>query len=226
MLVGGGIALAIGLGGGSSKTANVPPVGSLTNALPNAADVHRLFKGIPQNGNVLGAPSAPVTIVEYVDLQCPYCQQFDTQALPSLVASYIRPGKAKLEVRLLAFIGADSVRGRSAAIAAGKQNRLFDFVDLLYFNQATENTGWLDDAMVQAAAASIPGLRVPAIMTESSSAAIAAEAKAFDTEAKAAAVTSTPTILVGSTAANATSVALSSPTDGAAVAQAVRSLLP
>ena len=37
-----------------------------------------MFAGIPQHDTVLGDVSAPVTMVEYVDLQCPDCQQFET----------------------------------------------------------------------------------------------------------------------------------------------------
>ena len=71
------------------------------------------------------------------------------------------PGKVKIEARPIAFIGPDSERGRAAALAAAAQNRMFNFMEILYFNQGPENTGWLDDAMVKAAAASIPGLDVP-----------------------------------------------------------------
>jgi protein-disulfide isomerase len=66
---------------GSSK-ADVPARGSLVNALPGAADAQQLLKGIPQRGNVLGSQSAPVALVEYVDLQCPFCQQFELRQCP------------------------------------------------------------------------------------------------------------------------------------------------
>ena len=40
-----------------------------------------------------------MTMVEYVDLQCPYCQQYETQVLPDLVANYVRAGTLKIELR-------------------------------------------------------------------------------------------------------------------------------
>src|SRR5262249_36108605 len=152
-------------GGSSSTTTSTPTRGSLVNALPGAAAVHAQLQGIPQKGNVLGSAKAPVTLAEYVDLQCPYCREFETAVMPTVIQRYVRPGTLRVELRPLTIIGPDSVRGRNAAIAAGDQDRLFDFTQLTYANQGTENTGWLDDDFVKAAAASIPGLDVPRVLT-------------------------------------------------------------
>ena len=218
-----GIVLAVTLGGGgsSSSTASVPAAGSLDGALPGAAEVQRMFTGIPQNQNALGSETAPVTMVEYVDLQCPYCAEFESSVLPNLLTRYVRPAKLRIEQRLLAFIGPDSERGRSAALAAGLQDKQFNFSELLYFNQGTENTGWLDENMVIATASSIPGLRVPRLLADADSSTVSDTAKALDAEAKAAGVNSTPTILVGKTGGPYARVVLSSPTDAAGVAAAV-----
>ena len=112
------IVLAIVLGfvfTGGSSSSNTPARGSLAGGLPGAADAQRLFRGIPQHGNVLGSPKAPVTVVEYVDLQCPFCQEFETKAMPTLLSRYVRSGKVKIEARPIAFIGPDSERGRAGA---------------------------------------------------------------------------------------------------------------
>jgi protein-disulfide isomerase len=141
--------------------------------------------------------------------------------LPRLIRQYVRPGHVRIEQRLLAFIGPDSVRGRSAAIAAGMQNKQFNFSELLYVNQGTENTGWLDEKMVVAAGASIPGLRVPQVLSDAKSSEVSDQATAFDDEAKASGVSSTPTILVGKTGGKLETVAMSSPTDYQAVSAAI-----
>jgi protein-disulfide isomerase len=214
------VVLGVVLSGGSSKT-KAPARGSLVNALPGAADVQHLLQGIPQQGNRLGSPSAPVTMVEYIDLQCPYCQQFETEVMPTLVSRYVRPGKLKIESRIVGFIGPDSERGRLAALAAGKQNRLFNFAQLLYLNQGTENTGWLSDGMVTSAAASIPGLDVPRLLADRNAAAPKQQARTIDSQAIADKVSGTPTILVGKSGSTPQQVQLTSPTDLQSVAAAI-----
>jgi protein-disulfide isomerase len=204
--------------GGSSSSAG-------TTKLDGAADVTRLLKGIPQHGNVLGKPSAPVTLVEYVDLQCPFCQQFETSAMPGIVRRYVRTGKLKVVARPIAFIGPDSQRGRDAALAAGRQNKLFDFAQLLYLNQGAENTGWLSDDVVKAAAASIPGLAVQKLLDERGSSAVSDEAHALDAEASADGVHATPTILVGRSGTKPKLVQLASPSDAKSVERAVDAAL-
>jgi protein-disulfide isomerase len=192
-----GIAVAIGLvfafSGGGSSSANPTTV----SALPDAAASTALFKGIPQRGNVLGKPSAPVTMVEYIDLQCPICRAFETEVMPPIVERYVRTGKLKVVARPIAFIGPDSLRGRDATIAAGHQNRLFDFAQLLYANQGPENGGWLNDEIVASAAKSIPGVNVQQLVDTSNSSGVASTAKQYDSQAKSDRVGGTPAIYIG-----------------------------
>lgn len=224
VIAGLGVGLGVALAGGSgSSLGKVPATGSLTGkfTLPNASTVHRLFSGIPQQGNALGKSSAPTTLVEYIDLQCPYCDQFELNVLPDLMSRYVRPGALKIEAFPIAFIGPDSQRGRLAAIAAAKQDHMFDFMELLYASQKTENTGWLSDTIVSRAAASIPGLDVPKLLADRKTSNTANVAKSFDQSANAAQVRATPTILVGKTGESPKQVALRTPTDEASVIAAI-----
>jgi protein-disulfide isomerase len=219
------IVIGVGLGvvlfrdsGGGSSTAN-------TSTLPGAADVQQLLDGIPQDDEILGRPSAPVTMVEWVDLQCPYCQQFETEALPQLILQYVRTGKVKIEARLNGFLGPDSQRGRLAALAAAKQDKLFNLALLLYHNQGTENTGWLTDGLVKSAAESIPGLDVDRLLSERDSAEVTNRAKELDTLSTQDGVRVTPTFFVGRTGTKPELVTISAPSDAAALARAIDAAL-
>jgi protein-disulfide isomerase len=211
--------------GNSSPIGPLPTKGSLVNALPGAGAVGSLFKNIPQQGLRLGSPSAPVTLVEYIDLQCPYCRAFETQVMPQIVQRYVRTGKVKIEARVLAFIGPDSSRGRDAMIAAGDRGKAFDFAQILYDNQQVENTGWLSDRMVARAAESIPGVNPRRLFTERTSPAVKREAAAIDQEGSAADVNATPTLFVGRSGTTPTVVPLRSPTDAGTLVAALNAAL-
>lgn len=160
--------------------------------LPQAAQVHTLLAGIPQHGLTLGSEAAPVKLVEYYDLQCPYCRMFTMNDAPTLIARYVRTGKVLYEAVPLAFVGDDSVRGRDALVAASMQNHAFDFETLLYENQGVENSGWLSDEMIGAAARSIRGLDVGQLMSDRGH----ADTAPFDARAKADGITGTPTFVI------------------------------
>jgi protein-disulfide isomerase len=217
------VVLVAVLGGGGAKTVTVPVRGTLTDALPGAADVHRQLNGIAQARNVLGRPSAPATLIEYVDLQCPYCAEFERQVMPQVISRYVRTGKLKIVARPIAFIGEDSRRGQAAVLAAARQNRMFDLMQLLYLHQGAENTGWLDENLLRQAAASVPGVEVQGLLDGRG--ATGSEAKRMESLAVSDSVRGTPTILVGKTAGSAAEVRLSGPDDAASVTSAIERTL-
>ena len=48
---------------------------------------------------VIGSPDAPVTIIEFSDFQCPFCERFYTQTLPLIEENYVKTGKVKIVFR-------------------------------------------------------------------------------------------------------------------------------
>jgi protein-disulfide isomerase len=218
-----GISLAVG-GNSSSSAATIPAVGSLTNALPNAAAVQREFAGIPQNGLVLGSAKAPLTLVEYIDLQCPGCRAFETSVAPSIVSEFVRAGKLKIEARPIAFIGPDSIPARQAMIAASQQNRAFNFAQITYANQGTENTGWLNQTFIEHAAASVPGMKVRRVVDDQESSFVTDATNRIDAQARADRVSQTPTLLLGKTGSKLNPVSSAATFDAAKLAAAIRSL--
>ena len=102
-----------------------------------------------------------MTLVEYADLQCPYCAQWALDALPTLVEDYVKPGKLRIVFRGLAFIGPDSDKALRTAIAAGENDHLWDVVHGLYVHQGAENAGWVTDGLVTEIAAGVRGSTAP-----------------------------------------------------------------
>ena len=100
------------------------------------------FGGIPQDGAFLGRPDAPYTLVEFADLQCPFCARFDRDVLTAVIDRFVRPGRLRIELRPVAFLGPDSSTGAAAPVAAGEQDRMWQFADLWYRNQGPENSGY------------------------------------------------------------------------------------
>src|SRR3954470_22222384 len=106
------------------------------------------LKGIPQSGISLGSPKAPITIVEFADLQCPFCGEYQRNVFPSILDRYVRTGKVRLELRLLRFLGPDSDKLARVAVAAAAQNRMWQFVGLAYDRQGQENSGYATNGFI------------------------------------------------------------------------------
>ena len=158
-----------------------------------------LFAGIEQRGAALGSRRAPVTLVEYADLQCPYCAQWARDALPTLVGDYVRAGRLRIVFNGLAFIGPDSNTALRTAVAAGRQNHLWDVVHGLYLSQGTENAGWVTDTLVREIAAGVPGLEPDELLGSRWEKTIDPELERFAAAARAAGVDGTPAFQVGPT---------------------------
>lgn len=170
-----------GLGGGERLTGTVEAV--------------ELFEGIPQRGATLGDPDAPVRMVEFVDLQCPFCAQYTRDVLPQLVGRYVRSGRLQIELRPLAFIGDDSVAGAKATASAARQNRIWQFTDIFYRNQGAENSGYVTPEFLRrvARAAGVSPRRAVAASQSSAAQPLLTRASA---EARRYGIESTPSFLL------------------------------
>ena len=164
--------------------------------VPAAAQTLALFAGIPQRGIALGNPQAPITLVEFGDLQCPACAQFAEHALPAIVSSYVRSGRVLLVFRGLDFIGGDSQRAARMAGAVSQQNRMFQFNELLYRNQGAENSGYVTDTYLRALAGAIPDVDVARALTERNSPAVQAQLRQAQVLARRLGLKSTPSFLL------------------------------
>lgn len=87
----------------------------------------------------LGKSDAKVTIVEFADLRCPFCERFFTDTEPQLMKNYVDTGKAKFVFRQYAFLGPASTVAANAAECANEQGKFWDMHDYLYKNQPDES---------------------------------------------------------------------------------------
>jgi len=84
----------------------------------------------------LGSNDAPVTIVEFTDMQCPYCARFSAQTLPALRKTYIDTGKVR-------FVSWDlplafhqyAVPAAVAVDCAGEQGKYWEFREQVFQRQ-------------------------------------------------------------------------------------------
>ena len=164
---------------------------------PAARDVTAILRGIPQDRLTLGNPDAPILLVEFVDLQCPFCRQFAAESWPDIVRRYIRTGKVKMELRLTALLGEDSAKANKAVMAAGLQNRAWDASMRFYDVQGQENTGYVTDRFLRGVLSGVRGLDLARAMKERRSADVRDELGAVYSMQRRYGVNSTPTLMIG-----------------------------
>jgi protein-disulfide isomerase len=123
--------------------------------------VDQLLKGIPQNGNVLGKASAPVTLIEYGDLQCPVCKEYSEEFLPAIIEKQVKNGEVKIVYRDFIIISEESIPAGEAALAAGEQGKGWSFIELFYRNQGEERSGYVTDEFIEGIAegAGVPDMK-------------------------------------------------------------------
>jgi protein-disulfide isomerase len=97
--------------------------------------------GVRQAGHVRGLDTAPITIEEWADFQCPACGTFARTTEPQLVATYVARGQVRIVYRHLAFLGAESQWAAEASECADEQGKFWEYHDRLFAAQAGENRG-------------------------------------------------------------------------------------
>ena len=100
---------------------------------------------------VLGNKNAPVTVIEFSDFQCPFCERFYSQTLPLLEQNYISTGKVKLVYRdfPLSSIHPDAQKAAEAAECADEQGKFKEMHDKLFENQNSLSTSSLKSYAAQ-----------------------------------------------------------------------------
>jgi len=78
----------------------------------NIVNLNLLPQSLRKTGSpLLGSASAPITIVEFGDFQCKFCDRFAKETEPMINATYIQTGKANLIFKNFVTHGPDSITG-------------------------------------------------------------------------------------------------------------------
>ena len=84
---------------------------------------------------MLGSKDAPLTIVEYTDYQCPFCQRFHVTAFNEIKKNYIDPGKVRFYSRDLPLdFHPNAMRAAMAARCAADQGQFWKLRDIMGAN--------------------------------------------------------------------------------------------
>jgi protein-disulfide isomerase len=192
------------------------------------ASVNSLLNGIPQSGNVLGKPDAPVTMQYFGDLECPVCKQFTLGALPPLIEKYVRTGQLKIEYRSLETATREPETFKTqqiAALAAGKQHLGWNYIELFYHEQGQEDSGYVTESYLQSLAQQLPGLNLPDWSAARNDAALTEQITADGQAAAQNNLTGTPSFMIGKTGGSLSKFEYSSLEDPASFEKAISKLL-
>jgi protein-disulfide isomerase len=113
---------------------------------------------IEQGSPYLGNLSAPITIVDFSDLQCHLCARHVKNTEPQINETYIQTGQVALVFKHLPNRGFDSMGAHLAAQCTNDQGKFWQFYKLLYENQQAIDSGWVSKDSLKKFASQISGL--------------------------------------------------------------------
>jgi protein-disulfide isomerase len=108
--------------------------------------------------NSMGDANAPITIEEFSDFQCPFCERFHSETEPLLRQYYVDTGKVRFVYRSMGNFVSDNIaraQGTAAktesqdsalaAYCAGEQNKFWEMKAHIYANVIGEDVGSFTD---------------------------------------------------------------------------------
>jgi protein-disulfide isomerase len=146
----------------------------------------------------MGRADAPLTMVAFVDYECPFCRRFDVETFPRLKKEWIDAGKLRYVVRDLPLeFHPRAQKASEASHCAADQGKYWEMREVLVQNQQK-----LDPASLVAHAKSL-GLAEAPFRQCLEGGKHAAPVKASLDEARKLGVSGTPTFVIGRTGGDA-----------------------
>jgi len=141
----------------------------------------------------LGDKSAALTLIEFSDLQCPFCARHARETFPQIERDYIRTGKVKYVLRdfPLESIHPQAFKGHEATRCAGEQGKYWEMHARLLADQKSLSPNDLTEH------ARTLGLDVPSFQLCLDSGKYAAGIRTDLAEGSKAGVSGTPSFFLG-----------------------------
>jgi protein-disulfide isomerase len=163
------------------------------------AQILRLLSGIPQEEAQLGSRKARVTLTLYGDLECPVCHDLVLgEAFRQMIAKDVRAGRVRVIYRSFqtaTFSHSVFVTQQVAALAAGRQQRFWQFAMLFLREQGAEGTDYVTEGYLDGLAHAVPALDFARWQHDRRDSALAAQVRADERRATRNGIVGTPTLI-------------------------------
>lgn len=126
-------------------------------------EVSALLAGIPQEGQTLGARTAPVTLQVFAELEDYSSKGEFLRELPAILREFVRTNRLRIEYRAFKTNTIESemfVKQQAAALAAGAQDKLWNYAYTFYHEQGIERTPYATESYLENIARQVPALNI------------------------------------------------------------------
>lgn len=164
--------------------------------------ISALFAGIPQEGATLGKRTAPATMEVFIDLEDPTSRWWFREDLPAIIDAYVRTGALKLRYHAFkrnTYWPAVFVEQQTAALAAGAQDKLWNYIGTFFYEQGRELTRYVTESYLESIARQTPGLNLPRWHTDRHSGRSEEQTTTEDQVARTIGLHVTPAFRIGKT---------------------------
>ena len=167
IIVIGGAVILSNVTGGTQTASNgrvLPAIKASTAEVPTNAQA---------NQRAWGPADAPITIVEYIDYQCPFCASYHSTMEPQIIKAFAAGNKVRYEIRALPFLDrgtTESLDSAQGSYCAADQDKFWQYHNSLFDNQMglltnEENVGGFTKIRLKKIVATIPGIDTAAFNT-------------------------------------------------------------
>jgi hypothetical protein len=127
------------------------------------SEVSALLAGIPQKGQTLGARTAPVTLQVFAELEDYSSDSWFLTLLPAIIRKFVRTNRLRIEYcsfKTNTLASETFVKQQAAALAAGAQDKLWNYAYTFYHEQGKERTPYVTESYLDNIARQVPTLNM------------------------------------------------------------------